>query len=134
MSSKTVILTSSNGDKIEAIDNTGDQNIIITKTKAKYIYQKMIIAPKKESIWSWSSLAITCFIAVVTTDPRDILEIDNSGIFVKHLFLISFIASSLACVRAIWKYFSTKDQYNEDAFIAMLMDDDNSLNTKQIRV
>ena len=103
-------------------DNTSDNIIMITVSKARLIYRDQIQNRADSStIWSWFGAALSCFIAVVSSNFERTKALHESFPVVLTLgFIVGCIYSFVVTVKCIIRFFKNKARYTEETFIAEL--------------
>ena len=113
----------SNGEtkQFEYCDNVDLKVIEINESKAKYIYVNYI--EKKPSLSSWLSffgIFLTCLTTSLTSTFSNILNIENSGIFLKGVFWTLTIVFFVLCIIFLIRYLRNIKKYTCDKFIELL--------------
>ena len=102
-------------------NNTTENEIRINESKARLIYNKHINKTYNTGlIWTFLGLFITCLIAVLTSDFKDIIGIENSKYYLFSMFVIGAIVFFIATIVQIAKWLRGRKKYNVDTFIADL--------------
>ena len=98
-------------------DNTAENHIVITESKARQLYNKYMQAPRLRDVGSLFALALTCFVAATTTHPEDFLGIDGSGDFLHAGFWFCAMFFGAATLYGLINHFRLRKSLSEEAFI-----------------
>ena len=105
-------------------DNTSENVIQINESKARLLYQNHIKnTPNLNLFFTYLGLFASFLISILTTTFNDIFNIQGSGLFIECIFIIGSIATLMASIYVLVKWFINKKRYNEDKFIKDLKSD-----------
>lgn len=99
-------------------ENTTEDIIHINESKARLIYQKHLRKNNQpEYFWTCLALFVTCLVAVLTAEFKDVLGIQGSGIFLFSIFIIGTVLSFGFMLYFFIKWLVNRKKYSEDTFI-----------------
>lgn len=101
-------------------DNTGEETVAISISKARIIYRDFIKSPRKETILSLLGLATTCLAATLTGSSSDIFGIEGTGNFIHLLFCLGAGVFAVWLIIATILYVLKRKDFSEERFIARL--------------
>ena len=120
MQDKAKIIPSSGGIIKDVYDNTSDNYIAISESKARIIYKKFVKNINGGVVWSVFSTAITCTVAGTTGEFQDVFNIERSGELIRLAFQGIGVAFWIFFVYVLIVYVVNKTRYGEDKFIEEL--------------
>ena len=101
--------------------NISDNGFEITDSKARLIYRDFISIRKHLTCFtSCISFFTSTLICLLTSDFKDIFEIENSHYIIKGFFVAICCASAIASIIAFVIIFIKRKRFNEDSFILEL--------------
>lgn len=106
--------------KLSVCDNITDTAIRITESKARLVYRDHLNGTNGERVVSVLGLFLTFLVTLLTSDFKDIFEIENSKYVLNAIFVILAIVSGIATIVFFFQWVISRKTNNEDAFINAL--------------
>ena len=117
---KLETLTTESTENI-VIDNTAENVIKITESKARLIYDKHIKRGKYgELSLTFFGLFLTCLITLLTTNFKNVFGIKNSSIFLMAMFAFAAVLFFGLTIYTVIRWVLDRKKYNIENFISDL--------------
>lgn len=113
--------------KAELFDNTIDNIISITESKAKLIYNDHINnTPNIGLFFTALGFFVSFLLAILTAEFKDFLGLKSY--LIHTIFVLITVACFIWCIVLLVKYIKNKNKYNVDQFIKALKNEEDEQN------
>lgn len=106
--------------EMSVYDNLTETAIRITESKARLIYKNYFNRCSGERVVSLFGLFITFLVTLLTSDFKDILEIEGSSNTLNAIFIILTIVFAVATIINFFSWMKDRKCNNENSFIEAL--------------